>query len=140
MEHREEIVDQAMLWITFVGMIVLPIAGSLINSLITKKLDEQKNDIKDLNEKISSLEDLKEKNKNEILESMNGQRSSFESKLKDYVREDMYKQALEFHTKNSDDKFKSLLAIMTTQFENVEGKIDDLKDLINDKLNGKKHE
>lgn len=134
-----------MLWITFIGMIVLPIAGAVFNGLITKKIDDMNNTTEKINNRIDVLEVQKEKNKEEIYNTINGQRNSFENKLKEYVPDNMYKQALEFQSKNSDEKFKSLLSIVNTQFENVssqfrntEEKIDDLKDLINEKFNGKK--
>lgn len=54
-----------------------------------------------------------------------------------YVRKDLYEQAMRFNTEHTDEKFRSMLTIMTTNFESVEGKIDELKKVINEKLSHK---
>jgi chaperonin cofactor prefoldin len=43
---------------------------------------------------------------------------------------------MKFHVEHSDEKFKSMMQLMTNQYENVEDKIEELKKLINDKFNG----
>ena len=69
-----------------------------------------------------------------VFDQLNGLRKSIED---NYVKKDLYDQAMSFYNDKNDEKFKGMLAIMTTQFENVEEKIDDLKNLINEKINGK---
>lgn len=53
-----------------------------------------------------------------------------------YVREAEYKIHREYQEKDVDQKFKSLMTTMTTQFQNVEDKIDELKDALKEKNNG----
>ncbi len=101
----------------------LGLAGWVINTLITKKID--------------ALEQGRADDKKEYYNYVNGQRAAFEILLKEYVRRDMYEQAMVFHQKETDQKFNGLVESMNKQFENVEGKIDDIKDLINEKFNGK---
>ena len=126
-----------MLWITIIGMIVMPLGGWLINSLITKKIDDQNSEIEDLKKELSDT-------KKTFYNSLNGQRAAFEET---YVRKDLYDQAIELHRINNDEKFKSLLGIVTTQYTNLESKINEnninmndkitsLKNLINEKFNG----
>lgn len=102
--------EQVMLWVTIFGVIIIPLVGWIFNSLITRKID--------------GLE-----------EQLNGQRKAFEE---NYVRKDIYDQAITFHQKETDNKFHNLVETMNKQFENMEGKIDDVKDLINEKFNGNK--
>ena len=131
-----------MLWVTIVGIIVLPLIGWAINTLITRKIDDQ-------NTRIEDLEKVIEDNKKSFYATINGQRGAFENTLKEYVRKEMYDQAHAFLTINTDEKFKSVLSIVTTQYTNLEtkindsnritaDKINDLKNLINDKFNGHK--
>ncbi len=92
--------------------VVVPVGGFIFNSLITKRNDE--------------LKELFFKRLDE--EKMNLSNN--------YVRKDLYEQAMKFHVENSDEKFKSMMQLMTNQYENVEDKIEELKKLINDKFNG----
>lgn len=120
--------EQTMMWIALVGTVVLPILGWIINTLVTNKIDA-------LNERCKKLEDNSEQNKQEYYGQLNGLRKSIEE---NYVRRDIYEQAMKFHSDKNDAEFKSLLSIVNTQFASVEGKIDDLKDLITEKINGQK--
>lgn len=112
-----------MLWVTIVGIIVIPLIGWAINTLITKKID--------------ALESQQKIDRDLFFDKLDEDRESVEKHLALYVRKDIYEQALMFIEKQNDEKFKSMLAIMTTQFSNVEGKIEEIKSLINDKFNGK---
>lgn len=117
--------ETAMLWVTIFGIIVIPLIGWAINTLITKKID--------------ALEEQQKLDRKLFFEKLDEDRDNVEEHLKLYVRKEMYDQALGFYERQTDEKFKSMLAIMTTQFSNVEGKIEEIKQLINDKLNGHKN-
>lgn len=56
---------------------------------------------------------------------------------KTFVRMDNYNIAKEYQEKDIDSKFKSMITVMNGQFENVESKIDSLKELINNKFKEK---
>lgn len=120
--------EQYMLWIAIIGTIAFPFGGWVINTLITKKIDDQ-------NARITALEAGREEDKEEFYKQLNGVRLSIEST---YVRRDIYDQAMSFHQKETDTKFTNLIESMNKQFENVEKNIDGVKDLINEKFNGKK--
>ncbi len=104
--------EHISVWIAIVMGVVVPVGGFIFNSLITKRNDE--------------LKELFFKRLDE--ENMNLSNN--------YVRKDLYEQAMKFHVEHSDEKFKSMMQLMTNQYENVEDKIEELKKLINDKFNG----
>ncbi len=104
--------EHISVWIAIVMGVVVPVGGFIFNSLITKRNDE--------------LKELFFKRLDE--EKMNLSNN--------YVRKDLYEQAMKFHIEHSDEKFKSMMQLMTNQYENVEDKIEELKKLINDKFNG----
>lgn len=124
-----------MVWITFIGMIILPILGFVINQLVTKKIDDANRDNEKVNERIDALEKQREEDKRNIYGAINGQRGAFENSLKDYVRKDLYDQAMELHRLNNDEKFKSLLSVVVTQGNNLEAKIEGYNKNMNDKIN-----
>lgn len=101
------------MWVEIVVVVIVPLGGFVLNALITKRIDEVK--------------ELFFKRLDE--EKMNVSTN--------YVRKDLYDQAMKFHVEHSDEKFKGMMQMMTTQFNNVEGKIEELKNLINNKLNEK---
>ena len=123
--------EQPMLWVTVIGIIVLPFLGWIINTLITKKID-------DANEEIEKVSKELESAKESLDKALNGQRTSFETTLKEYVRKEMYDQAIELHRINNDEKFKSLLSIVTTQYTNLESKINENNINMNEKISGLK--
>lgn len=107
--------DHISLWVSvFLGVLV-PLGGFILNSLITKRNDEMKELF------------FKRLDEEKLNVSTN------------YVRKDLYEQAMKFYSEHNDEKFKSMLQIMTTQFENVEDKIDELKKIINEKFNSNNH-
>lgn len=109
--------EQISLWVTIFIGIIIPFVGWIFNSLITNKINDvvskQKEDKELFFKRLDSVKDEVENN---------------------YVRKDLYDQATKFNTEHTDEKFKSLLTIMTTQFSNVEDKIEELKKILNDKL------
>lgn len=120
--------EQAMLWVTIIGMIVLPILGLVFNVLITNKFNDDR-------KRLDELESMRLLDRKEFYEQLNGFRKSVEE---NYVLQKIYDQAMDFKDKNNDEKFKSILSIMNTQFQNMEDKIGEIKILIKDKFNGNK--
>lgn len=104
--------DNISVWIAIVMGVVVPVGGFVLNALIKKNNDETKELL------------FKKFDEEKINVSTN------------YVRKDMYEQAMKFHAEHSDEKFKSMMQLMMNQYENVEEKIEELKKLINEKLNG----
>lgn len=105
--------EHLSVWIAIFMGVLVPLGGFILNSLITKRNDE--------------LKEMFFKRFDE--EKMNVSNN--------YVRKDLYDQAMKFQVEHSDEKFKGMMQIMTSQFNNVEEKIDELKNLINNKLNEK---
>ncbi len=116
----EVVLEQAMLWVTVIGIIIIPLVGTIINNLITKKID--------------ALETGRDEDK-----------KTFFTRLDDikmtYVRKDLYDQALQFHQKEIDTKFLNLVETVNKNFLSVEtdikdvkGDIKEVKDLINSKF------
>lgn len=104
--------DQVALWMGLAGILVpviLVFVGWAFNRIITKKIDD--------------LEQGRKDDKILFFDQLNGLRNSIE---KDYVRRDLYEQALKFQNEKHDDKFNIL-----TQ------KIAELKEIM-EKLNLKK--
>ena len=93
--------EHISVWIAIVMGVVVPVGGFIFNSLITKRNDE--------------LKELFFKRLDE--EKMNLSNN--------YVRKDLYEQAMKFHVEHSDEKFKSMMQLMTNQYENVEDKIEE---------------
>lgn len=108
--------EQTMLWITVFGIIVIPLVGWIFNTLITRKID--------------NLEAGADADKKLFFEQLNGLRASFKEELKVYVNKELYDQYKEYQEKDIDSKFKSMIQNMTIQFQNVENKIDELKEAI----------
>lgn len=109
-----------MIWVTVFGIIVIPLLGWIFNTLITKKIDK--------------LEDSRDNDKKLFFQRLDEDRKNVEDH---YVRRDLYEQAIVFYNEKNDEKFKSLLTVMTTQFNNVEEKIDDLKKVLDKLVAGK---
>lgn len=87
--------NEAMLWITFIGMILIPIVGGLYNLAIGRRLN-----------KLEKTDEEETK------------------KFKEYQLCIMCNQRHALEGANNDEKFKSLLSIMNTQFANLEKKVD----------------
>lgn len=132
------------MWIAGIGTIGIPIVGLIFNTLITNKI----NDIKQ-----QQTEDKKL-----FFQRLDEERVVLETQ---YVRRDMYELTMKYHLESSDEKFKSLLSIVNTQFQNMEtklniihekmqekskdikdleGKVDEVKKMITEKLLIKKGE
>lgn len=110
-------------WISILGVIVIPFVGWIFNTLITNKIN-------DVNKKIEDVETARKSDREVFFKRLDAVKESTE---KDYVRKDLYEQAMKFYNEHNDEKFKSLLTVVNTRFENVEEKIEELKDLINGK-------
>lgn len=106
----------AAIWISIVISIIIPFVGWIFRNLISR-------DIEDIREKQKEDHDLFFKRLDAVKE--------------EYVRKELYDQAVTFRSEAIDEKFKSMLAIMNTQFANIEGKMDELKDLVIDRINHK---
>lgn len=120
-----------MLWVTVIGIIIIPVLGWIINAVITRKIDELQDKTKELERSMKEQEDLTLNRSNErfklIFQRMDDYKEYVE---KIYVRESEYKIYREYQLQSMDDKFKSLMSTMTSQFQNVEDKIDELKDAL----------
>lgn len=110
-------------WMTIVIGVVIPFVGWIFNTLITKKID-------DLYGKITEIEQSRKESRELFFKRLDDIRA-------EYVRKDLYDQAMQFHQKETDSKFNNLVESMNKQFENVEKNIQEVKQLINEKLNGK---
>ncbi len=128
--------EQISVWLTVAGVIVFPFIGWIFNTLITNKINDLKKDHDDTKLQLEEYKELFFKRLDALKENVEHT----------YVRKDIYDQATLYHLNSSDEKFKSLLSIVNTQFQNIEDKIistdekiDDLKEFIKEKLNdGKK--
>lgn len=120
--------EQAMLWVTVFGIIVIPCIGGIFNTLITNKINEIKN-------RIERLENQNESDKQSFYLQLNGLRSSIDMS---YVRKDIYEQATDLNRINNDEKFRSLLSVLTAQYTNLELKINDSNINLNEKISGLK--
>ena len=98
------------MWVEIIVLVVVPLGGFVLNAIITKRIDEVK--------------ELFFKRLDE--EKMNVSTN--------YVRKDLYDQAMKFHVEHSDEKFKSMMQMMNTQFDNVKDNIEELKVIINEKI------
>lgn len=109
--------EQIGIWISISVGIIIPFIGWIFRNLISR-------DIEDLRTKQKEDHDLYFKRLDAIKLELE----------RDYVRKDIYDQAMKFYNEHNDEKFKSLLTIMNTQFENMESRIEEIKKLITDKL------
>lgn len=130
--------EQFIAWSTFIGVIIIPCLGWIINQIVTKKIDDLDVAIQKLNERLDTKQLDRENDKKNLYASINGQRTAFETTLREYVRKDLYDQAIELHRINNDEKFKSLLSIVTTQYSNLESKINENNINMNEKISGLK--
>lgn len=103
--------EHLSVWIAIFMGVLVPLGGFILNSLITKRNDE--------------LKEL-------FFKRLDEEKVNVSS---NYVRKDLYEQAMKFHVEHSDEKFKSLIQMFTSKFENVEDKIEELKKIINEKFN-----
>lgn len=107
-------------WITICLGVVFPFVGWIFNSLITNKINE-------VNKRVDEAELQRKSDRELYLRRLDDVKKDMEDH---YVRKDLYEQAMKFYNEHNDEKFKSLLAIMNTQFENVEKSIEEVKKLI----------
>lgn len=117
-----------MLIVTAIGVIVIPFVGWIFNSLITKKIDDQYENIKNLkNELEMEKENSSSKNK-QLSETIFNRLDDLKKMANEtYVRQDLYKQNLEFQTREVDQKFSNILAITSANFKSIEDKLDSIK-------------
>lgn len=129
------------MWVAIIGTIGFPVIGLIFNTLITNKI----NDIKK----------QQDEDKNLFFKRLDEEKLVVEHQ---YVRRDLYELTMKFHLESGDEKFKSLLSIVNTQFQNMEtklnvihekmqekskdikdleGKVDEVKKMITEKLNTK---
>lgn len=113
--------DRAMFWVAVIA-IILPLGVSLVGWIINKIVTAR----------IDALEKDREDDRKEFYVQLNGLRGSIE---KDYVLQKLYDQKMQSLQETNDERFKSMIKVMETQFQNVEDKIDGIKELINDKFN-----
>lgn len=113
-----------MLWVTISGIIIIPLVGWIFNALITKKID-------DINTRIDALEVSREEDKSLFFKRLDDYKQIVENT---YVLQKMYDQAMQFHQKETDQKFNNLVESMNKQFDNVEKNIEGVKNLINEKF------
>jgi len=112
-------------WVSILAVIVFPAAGWIFRNLITKDIEENKNKIVEIENSRKDSRELFFKRLDEIQVDVKT----------NYVRRDLYDQAMNFHQKETDSKFNNLVESMNKQFDNVEKNIDEVKRLINEKLN-----
>lgn len=110
-------------WLSVLVPVVFTFVGWIFNTLITRRID--------------SIEAKQKEDKELFFKQINGLRESIEN---DYVLQKLYDQAQILNERNNDDKWKSMLAIINTQFQNVENKIEGIKDFINNKFNDNKNQ
>ena len=108
-------------WITFIGVIVIPIVGAIFNALITKKIDE-------INTHLENIDRLREAYKKEFADKLFKIQTDEPDILEKYMLCKMCDQRHELESRNNDEKFKSILSIMSTQFANLEKKVDSIAD------------
>lgn len=141
--------EQAMLWVAIIGIllpIILGFIGWIFNALITRKIDDLQ---KENDNRRKEIDDLKEgitskakEGFTTVFKRIDDLKLVMDTKFKEsedhcektYVRDSEYKIHREYQEKDVDQKFKSMIGIINTQFENVETKTDSLKDLINNKV------
>lgn len=112
-------------WISVLAVIVFPTVGWIFRNLITKDIDE-------LNKKIKEIEESRKESRELFFKRLD----EIQADVKvNYVRRDLYDQAMQFHQKETDSKFNNLVESMNKQFDNVEKNIDEVKKLINEKIN-----
>lgn len=111
--------------------IIMAVVGFIFNQIYVKKIDDINNATQAVNQRIDKLEIDREKDQKEYFEQLNGLRKSLEST---YVRDDIYRQMIQFQTEKNDDKFKSLLTVVNTRFESLESQTAEIKKLLTDKL------
>jgi hypothetical protein len=103
--------------ISIIGIIILPLAGWTIRNTIFKNIDE-------INKHLENIDRLREAYKQEFADKLVKVQTDEPSILEKYMLCKMCDQRHDFENRNSDEKFKSILAIMNTQFANLEKKVD----------------
>ncbi len=116
-----------MLWVTIFGIIIIPLIGWVFNTLITRKIDECNTHLENTDKRIEAY-------KESFFNRLDAVKS-FGNET--YVKKEMYEQAMEYHQKEVDGKFNSLVESINKMDKDVKEKFDEVKDLINEKFNGK---
>lgn len=126
-----------MLWVTIFGMIIIPIIGWIFNTLITRKIDDLREENKILRNELDNLKvGMSDKAKEGFQTVFKRLDDVKDVADKTFVRIDNYNLHKEYQEKDMDSKFKSLMATMTSQFQNVEDKIDELKETLKNNKKG----
>lgn len=115
--------ENGSIWLTIAIGVAVTVIGTILNTLITNKINEG-------NKKDAEIEAKQKEDRELFFKRMDDIKEN-------YVRKDMYDQAMQFHQKETDSKFNNLVESMNKQFDNVEKNIEDVKKLINEKLTGK---
>lgn len=131
--------EQLILWLTACTVLVFPFVGWIFNTLITNKINEQAKLIEASETARQADKETFFKRLDDIKKEHNEAKEKLETSIKEeYVQKALYEQAMKFYNEHNDEKFKSLMATMMTQFNNVEEKIAEVKKIIDDKFNNHK--
>lgn len=118
--------EQVAIWTA----ILLPVGISffvwLFNSIVTNKIN-------DLNKRHDESEEARKTERDLFFKRLDDVK---EEMSKNYVRLDMYKLAMDYHSEKSEAKIRGLGENITIQFKNLEAKIEDFKKSIDERLNG----
>lgn len=129
------------MWIAIAAVVlpmILGFVGWIFNSLITNKIHDLKEENRVIKKEIEALHSGITDKAKEGFQTVFRRIDQFkESADNTFVRMDNYNIAREYQDKASDEKFKSLLSIMNTQFQSVEDKIDALRALVESTLTKK---
>ena len=108
-------------FISLGGLIIITFVGYAFNQLITKKIDE-------INKHLENVDRLREVYKKEFTEKLIKVQTDEPAVLEKYMLCKMCDMKHDLESRNSDEKFKSILSIMNTQFANLEKKVDGIFD------------
>lgn len=112
------------IWITISVGVVITVVGGILNVLITNKINEG-------NKRDDELEQKQKEDHDLIFKRIDDFKDN-------YVRRDIYDQSVLFNKERSDTKYATITVMMAEQFKVVDGKLEDLKELILKNFNNPK--
>lgn len=115
--------EQILLWVTIFGVIIIPIAGWIFNSLITRKIDDGNKKDDELEEKIEACEKKNHEFKGLIFAKLDIHKLECE---KIYVRSDINNEKFHNLEEKTDSKISAHMLLLQKEFQYIKEALEKL--------------
>lgn len=124
-----------MLWVTVGIGVVVPLIGFVFNSLITNKINDQRDEIHELKKDLETLKDGMTTRAKEGFSTVFKRFDEYKEYIeKTFVRSREYDLSREYQEKQTDQKIVSMFSTLNTQIQGIDNRIENLNRNTNEKI------